>query len=145
MTTMIEVEPQPRIDTLVRLATGGEARRTEYVGTAWFDGKPQLSGLMLRRPPNAPRGIRVPNFSASFFVPDSLPYNRAALGDVTLSISAVLAGSGETGAIVGAAAVFTDDPAGTPTWIQVHVHGHLSWPAGVGYRIVALTPPDAVR
>jgi hypothetical protein len=39
--TMIEVEPQPRIDTLVRLPGGGEARRTEYTGTAWFDGKPQ--------------------------------------------------------------------------------------------------------
>ena len=47
--TLIEVEPQPRIDTVVRLPDGGEARRTEYVGTVWFDGKPHLSGLMLRR------------------------------------------------------------------------------------------------
>ena len=39
--TRIEVEPQPRIDTLVRLAAGGEARRTEYVGAVWFDGKPR--------------------------------------------------------------------------------------------------------
>lgn len=31
------------------------------------------------------------------------------------------------------------------TWIQVHVSGHLGWPAGVGYRVVALTPPDAVQ
>jgi hypothetical protein len=65
MTTMIEVEPQPRVDTLVRLPGGGEARRTEYVGTAWFDGKPEISGLTLRRSPNAPRGIRVPNRPAS--------------------------------------------------------------------------------
>jgi hypothetical protein len=48
-------------------------------------------------------------------------------------------------AIVDAAATFTDDPSGVPTWIQVHVNGHLGWPAGVGYRVVALTPPDAVR
>jgi len=27
----------------------------------------------------------------------------------------------------------------------VHLQGHLGWPAGVGYQIVALTPPDAVR
>jgi hypothetical protein len=40
---------------------------------------------------------------------------------------------------------FTDDPSGTPTWIQVHVSGHLGWPAGVGCRVVVLTPPDAVR
>ncbi len=143
MNTMIEVEPQPRIDTLVRLAAGGEARRTEYVGTAWFDGKPEVTGLFLRRPPNTPRGIRTPSFSASFFVPDSLAYNRAALGDASLSISVLLQASGEIGAIVGAAAVFADDPSGSPTWIQVHVHGHVGWPAGIGYRIVALTPPDA--
>ncbi|MFI5508856.1 hypothetical protein ACIA48_15390 [Mycobacterium sp. NPDC051804] len=145
MTTMVELEPQPRIDTVVRLPGGGEARRTEYVGTAWFDGKPQISGLMLRRAPNAPRGIRVPNFSTSFFVPDSLAYDRAALGDSTLTVSVVLRASGDVGAIVDAAATFTDDPSGTPTWIQLHLGGHLGWPAGVGYHIVAMTPPDAVR
>lgn len=116
--TMVEVEPQPRIDTLVKLANGADARRTEYTGTAWFDGKPIVSGLALRRAPNAPRGIRSPNFSASFFIPDSLPYDRAALGTPTLSVSVVLAASGETGAVVEAA---------------------------VGYRVIALTSPDAVR
>jgi hypothetical protein len=142
---MIEVEPQPRIDTLVRLAAGGEARRTEYVGTVWLDGKPIASGLTLQRSPNAPRGIRMPNFSTSFFLPDSLRYDRAALAAATLSVSVVLQASGERAAIVNAAATFTDDPSGAPTWIQVHVNGHLGWPAGVGYRVVALTPPDAVR
>ena len=142
---MIEVEPQPRIDTLVRLPAGGEARRTEYTGTAWFDGKPIVSGLLLRRSPNAPRGIRTPNFQASFFVPDSLRYHRDALGDATLIVSMVLQASGEAGAIVDAAATFTDDPSGDPTWVQVHVNGHLGWPAGVGYRVIALTPLDAVR
>jgi hypothetical protein len=58
----------------------------------------------------------------------------------------LLGGSGgESNAILAAAAVFTGDPSGSPTWIQVHVHGHLGWPAGVGYRVVALTPLDAVR
>ena len=112
MTTMIEVEPQPRIDTLVRLPSGGEARRTEYVGTAWFDGKPVVSGLTLHRAANAPREIRVPNFQASFFVPDCLPYHRAALGDATLTVYVALRASGGTGAIVDAAATFTDDPSG---------------------------------
>ncbi len=87
----------------------------------------------------------MPNFSTSFFLPDSLRYDRAALGDATLTISVVLQASGERAAIVDAAATFTDDPSGAPTWIQVHVSGHLGWPAGVGYRVVALTPPDAVR
>jgi hypothetical protein len=143
--TMIEVEPQPRVDTLVRLPEGGEARRTEYTGTTWFDGKPIVAGLTLQRSPAAPRGIRMPNFATSFFLPDSLRYDRAALGAATLTVSVVLQASGERAAIVDAAATFTDDPSGAPTWIQVHVSGHLGWPAGVGYRVVALTPPDAVR
>lgn len=143
--TMVEVEPQPRIDTLVKLPNGADARRTEYADTAWFDGKPLVSGLALRRAPNAPRGIRSPNFSASFFVPDSLPYDRVALGAPTLSVSVVLTASGETGAVVDAAATFTDDPSGAPTWLQVHVHGHIGWPAAVGYRVIALTSPEAVR
>ena len=63
---MFGVEPQPRIDTLVRLPGGGDARRTDYTG-------------------------------ASFFVPDCLPYNRASLGDATLTVSVVLQASGETG------------------------------------------------
>jgi hypothetical protein len=87
----------------------------------------------------------MPNFQASFFVPDCLPYHRAALGDATLTVSVALRASGETGAIVDAAATFTDDPSGAPTWIQLHVSGHLAWPAGVSYRVVALTPLDAVR
>ena len=87
----------------------------------------------------------MPNFETAFFIPDSLRYDRPALGAATLTVSVVLRASGETGAIVDAAATFTDDPSGAPTWIQVHIRGHLGWPAGVGYRVVALTPPDAVR
>jgi hypothetical protein len=47
--------------------------------------------------------------------------------------------------VVDAGATFTDDPSGVPTWVQVHIQCDLGWPGGVGYRIVALTPPDAVR
>jgi hypothetical protein len=143
--TMVEVEPQPRIDTLVRLPAGGDVRRTEYAGTAWFDGKPYASGLALHRSPNAPRGFRHATFDASFFVPDSLPYDRAALGDAKLSASLALRAAGDTGAVLNAAATFAEDPSGTPTWIQVHLQAHIGWPAGVEYRVVALTPLDAVR
>jgi hypothetical protein len=93
----------------------------------WSDGKPIVSGLTLQRAPHAPRGIRMPNVQTSFFLPDSLRYDRAQIGDATLSTT------------------FTDDPTGAPTWIQVHVSGHLGRPAGIGYRVVALTPTGAVR
>ena len=144
--TMVDVEPQPRIDTLVRLPDGSEARRTEYVGAVWFDGKPIITGLTLSRSPNAPRGFRRTSFESAFFVPDSLPYDRSALGDAVLSASVVLrATGGESNAVVDAAATFVDDPSGTPTWIQLTLQANIGWPAGVGYRIVALTPPGAVR
>ncbi|BBZ17047.1 hypothetical protein [Mycolicibacterium gadium] len=144
--TMVELEPQPRIDTIVRLPAGGDARRTEYVGTAWFDGKPIISGLTLQRSPNAPRGFRRTSFETAFFVPDSLPYDRGQLGGAVLSASVTLrASGGDSSAIVDAAATFVDDPSGTPTWIQLAVQANIGWPAGIGYRIVALTPLDAVR
>lgn len=142
--SVIEIEPQLRIDTLVRLPAGGDARRTEYAGTVWFDGKPEVDGLLIRSR-HSPNGFRRPATQASFFLPDSLPYSRAELGDATLQISVALAAAGESSAIMAAAAVFADDPSGSPAWIQVHLDAHLSWPAGVGYRVVALTPPGAVR
>ena len=123
---------------------GGDLKG-RWILTACFDGKPFLSGLTLQRSPHAPRGIRMPNFQASFFLPDSLRYDRTALGAATLTVSVVLQASGERAAVVDVAATFTDDPSGTSTWIQVHVSGHLGWPAGVSYRVIAVTPPDAVR
>jgi hypothetical protein len=103
------------------------------------------AGLTLRRAPNAPKGIRTPGVSTSFFVPDSLPYDRAALADATLTLSVALAASGEVGAVTVAAATFSDDPSGSPSWIQVHLQAHLAWPAAIAYRIVALVAPAAVR
>ena len=144
MAKMIEVEPQPRIDTLVRLPDGREARRTEYLGTVWLDGKPEVSGLTLRPSRNTPRGLSMPNFAVDFFVPDSLAYQRAALGAATCSVTVALQAAGDTAAITGAVATFTDDPRGAPTWIQLHLQGHVGWPGAIGYRVVALTPPGSV-
>jgi hypothetical protein len=47
--TMIEVEPQPRIDTLVRLPSGDEARRTP----------------LSMRPPRSPMTLRGPDLDSS--------------------------------------------------------------------------------
>jgi hypothetical protein len=93
-----------------------------------------------RTPRVSPRHLR-----GNLFVPDSLPYDRGRLADAKLSLTAVLAATGETGAVLNVTATFTDDPSGSPTWIQLAVQGHIGWPAGVGYRVVALTPLDAVR
>lgn len=142
---MLDIEPQPRLDTLVRRIDGTDVRRTEYAGAVWLDGKPQLAGMSLRRPPGMPIGVRSTVFSVTFFLPDSLPYLRTAVNDSTLSIAADLRASGESGVITDAAVAFADDPSGVPTWLQVRLAGSLSWPAAVGYRVVVLAPPDVVR
>jgi hypothetical protein len=134
--------PQPRGDVLVRDLDGVDRRRTEYVGTAWIDGRPVIEGLALRpQQGGGPKGIRVPFVDVAFFVPDSLPYTRDRLGGATLSLSTVLQG-GE-GTVLHAAAEFVDDPSGAPTWIHVRINAHAPWPTGIGYRIVAMTAPDA--
>lgn len=143
--TQIEVEPEARIDTVVRLAAGGEARRTEYAGVAWLDGKPIAEGMFLRQAPGAPKGIRVPIVASAFFVPDSLPYVRERLGEPDLSVSASLRATGEHGAITRFTAAFVDDPSGSPAWLHVQFEANAPWPFGISYRIVAVTPVDAVR
>ena len=141
---MLAIEPQPRIDTLVRRVDGTEARRTEYAGVAWLKGRPRVEDSMTIRPsPDIARGVAFPNFDVVFFLPDSLPYARDDVAEEPLQVSASLRGAGEVGAVVHAAAAWVDDPSGSPTWIQLRLVGHLGWQGGVSYRVVVLTPPDA--
>jgi hypothetical protein len=139
----VEIEPQPRIDTLVRVPGDGERRRTEYLGTVWLDGKPQVNGLRLLRPAEAPKGISLPEKNVSFFLPDSLPYARERLGDAQLSVSASARAIGENGALIETIASFVDDPSGAPAWINLRVLAFSGWPLGISYRVVALTATDA--
>jgi hypothetical protein len=138
--TTTEIHPQPRVDTIVRIApTGEERRRTEYLGHVWFDGRPVISGMTLSREQSAPRGIRVPTIDGAFFLPDSLPYDRQQIADSQLSVSTALRASRD-GAILEAGAAFVDDPSGSPTWVQLRIQAYGPWPFGISYRVVALTP-----
>ncbi|HET9419994.1 MAG TPA: hypothetical protein VFO49_02575 [Nocardioides sp.] len=139
----VEIEPQPRIDTLVRVPGGAERRRTEYLGTVWLNGKPQIDGLRLLRPASAPKGVSLPEKNVSFFLPDSLAYARERLGDAQLSVTASARAIGENGALIETVASFVDDPSGAPTWVNLRALAFSGWPLGISYRVVALTAPDA--
>jgi hypothetical protein len=140
---MVEVLPQPRVDTLVRPAGGGpDLRRTEYTGTAWIQGRAEVAGAFLRR--IGQPGAFMTGVETAFFVPDSLPYTRAALGDAQLSLSVALQAAGENAAITDATAEFADDPSGSPTWVRVSLAAWAAWPCAVSYRVVALAPPEAI-
>ncbi len=142
--TSVKIEPQPRIDTLVRLPEGAERRRTEYLGSVWLDGKPQVDRLRMYPPPDAPKGIRLAHVDVSFFLPDSLAYARDRLGDPQLSVTMAALAIGESGALLESVAAFVDDPSGAPTWVNLRVLAFSGWPVGFSYRVVALTPTDAV-
>lgn len=140
----VDIEPQPRVDTVVRVPGGAERRRTEYVGTVGPDGKPAISRLRLVRPAEAPKGVRLPEKNVSFFLPDSLPYRRDRLGDAQLSVTAsIRGGGGENGVLLETVAAFVDDPSGAPAWVNLRLLVHGGWPFGLTYRVVALTAPDA--
>jgi hypothetical protein len=141
--TAVQIEPQPRIDTLVRVPGGSERRRTEYVGTMWYDGKPALDDRRLTKDADAPSGWHTPNVDVAFFVPDSLAYLRDRLGDAQLSTSAALVACGEGGGLVATNSSFVDDPSGAPAWIQLRVVAFGPWPFGISYRVVALTATNA--
>jgi hypothetical protein len=80
----LELEPQPRVDTLVTDAASGERRRrTEYLGTAWIDGRAEAAGMTLRRVGQP--GMVSPAKDVALFVPDGLPYRRDALEGAQLS------------------------------------------------------------
>jgi hypothetical protein len=139
----VEIEPQPRIDTLVRVPGGAERRRTEYLGNVWLGGKPWVDGLVLQRSVEAPKGIQLPEKNVSFFLPDSLAYTRDRLGDAQLSVTMSALAIGESGALLEAVAAFVDDPSGSPTWVNLRVLAFSGWPLGFSYRVVALTSTDA--
>ncbi len=140
----VAIEPQPRIDTMVRVPGGGERRRTEYLGTVWLDGKPVVDGLRLRPPADLPKGIRMPEKNVSFFLPDSLRYRRDRVGDAQLSVSAaVRGGGGENDVLLETVAALVDDPSGAPAWVNLRVLAYGSWPFGFSYRVVVLTAVDA--
>jgi hypothetical protein len=134
----IEVLPQPRVDVLVDDAGGGGPRRlTTYAGTVWVGGRMDLAGRM-----NMFRHGRV---DTPFFVPDSLPYDPAAVAHVQLSVTIGIQATGEDMFGVMAQAVLVPDPGGQPPmWVQVQTQGTSRTPMAYSYRVDALSPPDVV-
>jgi hypothetical protein len=139
--SLIEVLPQPRIDILVTdAATGVQRRRTEYTGTVWFGGRPQVGsyGTITR---TAYADIDTP-----FFLPDSLPYRPDPLDDAIVACSVAIQG-GEEGAnhVLEYRAGLVPDPRNAAVhWMQVQLRARARVPLAVSYRIVALVALNAI-
>lgn len=139
--TLIEVLPQPRIDTLVTDAsTGGQRRRTEYTGTIWFGGRPQADSYASR--PTA--GFAT--IESPLFLPDSLPYRPDPEGDAQTACTVAIQGA-EDGyhQILDYRAGLVPDPRNDAVcWIQVQISALARTPLAIAYRVVVLAAPDAI-
>jgi hypothetical protein len=139
MDNPIAVEPQPRIDTLTTdAASGTQLRRTEYAGTVWFGGKPQLTGYGTITMSQAAR-VQTP-----FFLPDSLPY-RAGTGVLIAMTVAVQSAPDEAHQVLEYKAELVPDPRNPAVaWVQVHVLAAIRTPTALSYRVDVLVEPGGV-
>jgi hypothetical protein len=139
MDNPIAVEPQPRIDTLTTDAmTGTQLRRTEYSGTVWFGGKPQLTGYGAI---TMSQGARV---QTPFFLPDSLPYRTGTQVLLAMSV-AVQSAPDEAHQVVEYKAELVPDPRNPAVaWVQVHVIAAIRTPTALSYRVDVLVEPSSV-
>lgn len=137
----IEVVPQRRIDTLVTDAvTGLQRRRTEYVGTAWFGGRPQPTGF------GSVQVTRPARIETPFFLPDSLPYRPDPLGDAAVTANVALQGAGgESSHVLDCRAGIVPDPRNPAVcWVQLQVLAIGRVPMAIAYRVDALVSPNAI-
>jgi hypothetical protein len=142
MDNPIEVEPQPRIDTLVvDASTGAQRRRTEYSGTVWFGGgRPQFTsfGTVTRS-----QAARV---ESPFYLPDSLPYRADAASSAVVAVSvAVQSAPDHAHQVVQYRAALVADPRNpVVAWVQVQLLAAIHIPTAISYRVDVLVPPEVV-
>ena len=127
------VVPAQLIDTSVAdPATGAQRRRTDYAGTVWYGGPPQLIGDNARSGP----GARV---ETPFWLPDSHTYETT---DVQIQATAAVQGglvvsNGGSFMILEVGAALAEHPAGgLKLFVTVIAVARL--PLGVAYRVTVV-------
>lgn len=139
--SMIEVVPQPRIDTLViDAATGLQRRRTEYTGTVWFGGRPHVTSY------GTVTKTAFASIESPFFLPDSLPYRPDPLEDALVVVSvAIQGGEDRSHQILDYRAGLVPDPRNAAVcWMQLQVIARSVVPLAVSYRVDALVAMNAI-
>ena len=134
----------PRIDTLVADPMGEPRHRTDYAGTVWYGGRPEIIG---RQPlPGADAEITAP-----FWLPDSHAYEPELAETVQIQASAAVQGGNATSTggnfqILEVAAALGEDPQGEGgSFLFVAVSAVATLPFGVAYRMTVVSPPEALR
>ena len=138
---MISPVPAPRIDTLVEHpVTGARLRRTDYSGTVWYGGRPQMTGGMVI---SQGAGAQI---TTPFWLPDSHAYDAQAAAETLIQPSAALQSVSDYGQILEVAAALGEDPNGGGAMrVYVAVTAAARVPLGVAYRVTVISSPDAVK
>ena len=142
----VAVTPAQRVDSLVTDPDSGEQRRrTDYAGTVWYGGPPQLLG---RHPLPGDTAAQI---SSSSWLPDSHAYDAAAGEGVQIQATASVQGGLATTAggnllILDVSASLGANPhdSGT-TLVYVTVNAAASLPFGVAYRVIVMCAPGILR
>ena len=140
MTDGIEPVPQPRVDTLVTdAATGEQRRQTEYSGTVWLGGRPQMTGFG-----SVSRG-GLASIESPFVLPDSLPYVASRTADAVVACTIASQSATAAPQIADYRAGLVPDPRGGDlAWLQLQIVAVAQVPLGVSYRVVVQVALDAV-
>ena len=140
---LITPEPVQRIDTLVADPLSGERRhRTDYAGTVWYGGRPQLGH------PLSGMGAQL---TTPFWLPDSHMYEPTAAATAQVQATAAIQGAraSSTGSdfqIVEVGAGLAEDPRGTGALLVfMGVMANATLPLGVSYRVTVVCAVDGVR
>jgi hypothetical protein len=141
----VTLAPSQRIDTQVADPDSGEQRRrTDYAGTVWYGGRPQMVG---RHPlPGTHAEI-----SASFWLPDSHTYEAEAAGGVQLQATGAVQGGLATSTggdlvVLDVGAALGADPHNTATMlVYLTVNAVANLPFGVAYRVTVVCAPEVLR
>jgi hypothetical protein len=141
----VTLAPAERIDTLVADPDSGEQRRrTDYAGTVWYGGRPQLVG-------SHPLPGTHAQISASFWLPDSHAYAAGGADGVQVQATAAVQGGLATSTggdlmVLDAGAALGADPQNSSTMlVYLTVNAVASLPFGVTYRVTVVCAPEMLR
>jgi hypothetical protein len=138
--------PAQRIDTIVADPESGEQlRRTDYAGTVWYGGPPQMIG---RHPLPGDTAAQI---SAPFWLPDSHEYEPGATGSGQVQATAAVQGglatsTGGNFEILDVVAALGEHPEhGGALLVYAAVTAVASLPFGVAYRVTVVCSPGLLR
>ena len=139
-----DLRASQRVDSLiVDPATGSHRHRSDYAGTIWFGGQPQITGA------NALPGASE-TIEQAIPLPDSHPYvaDRVSAAVVQASgalLSARATSAGGSAQLMDLDAVLESDserPGSARVVLRVGAVAML--PLGISYRVIVISDPEAV-